>query len=504
MADEAAGERLPTIWLVDEELYNVNTTEQIRRFCSRIQFVPYSFKDLKDLDHVKFLAMYCLNMLKLERDRSRFWSKAHQEEGFLIHQAGRSNKFLTPMILAYLRGLHDHSYNWAKAILHGLRTEILFMQSKASSNEDGKTIPVVWAPCFVHILFGLRCTLFVGTPLEEAKGWVGWTHVTKDTDMSLAQLHSKFPKLITSLDDLRQRCKLPEEIPIASLEQPVSTRRPHAEDKQPEEIPIASLEQPISSKRPHAEDKEHGLPSTKKNKLPSTKRQSTKELTAHLRRDIAQVINSHLLLYVQARIQRHSAATDTWKKAYEDQLSKVRELQETNDGLREKLVAKDAKKSDVHALARTEVQRELEELKRSVTKLEVFKRSVTAKEKAAEETYLQKLALVQTELEEYKRSSEASIKRLEEEASRLREALAAKESAVQALENAHQKEISTLKATCQKYKTSLDGEIWTNADLHARVLNLQDELNACYPTPEDLISSSTPELGTIITDSLWS
>ncbi|KAL2649404.1 hypothetical protein R1flu_017532 [Riccia fluitans] len=64
MADEAVGRRLPTIRLRDEELYNANTTEQIRRFRSRIQFVPYSFKELKDLDHVKILAMYFLNMLK--------------------------------------------------------------------------------------------------------------------------------------------------------------------------------------------------------------------------------------------------------------------------------------------------------------------------------------------------------------------------------------------------------------------------------------------------------
>ncbi|KAL2631578.1 hypothetical protein R1flu_016264 [Riccia fluitans] len=71
----------------------------------------------------------------------------------LFWSAGRSNRFLTPMILAYLRGLHGHSYNWAKAILHGLRTKILFLQSRARSNEGGKTIPVVWAPCFVHILF---------------------------------------------------------------------------------------------------------------------------------------------------------------------------------------------------------------------------------------------------------------------------------------------------------------------------------------------------------------
>ncbi|KAL2613874.1 hypothetical protein R1flu_025566 [Riccia fluitans] len=311
--------------------------------------------------------------------------------------------------------VYGYSYNWTKAILHGLRTKILFLQSRARNNEGGKTIPVVWAPCFVHILFGLDVLSLLGTPLQEAELWVGWTHVTKDTDMSLAQLHSKFPKLITSLSDLRQRCKLPEEIPIASTEQPQSTRRPRAEDKQPEEIPIASPEQPVSSKRPHAEENKRGLSSTKIHKiskppnvsiplptplpintivtdklgqLPTTESQSKKELTAHLRRDITQVINSHLLPYVQARIQRHFAAIETWTKAYEDQLSKVRELQETNDGLRGQVAAKDAEKSTVHALARTEVHRELEELKRLVTKLEDFKRSMTAKEKAAEEIHV--------------------------------------------------------------------------------------------------------------------
>ncbi|KAL2621407.1 hypothetical protein R1flu_001612 [Riccia fluitans] len=246
MVDEAAGRRLPTIRLMDEELYKANSTEQIRRFYSRIQFVPYSFKELKDLDHVKISAMYCLNMVKY----------------------------------------------------------------------------------------------------------------------------------VTSL----QRHYVPEDI----------------------------------------------------------------------------------------FLWRHSAAIDTWKKCYEDQLSKIRELQETNDGLREQLAAKDVEKSDVHALAQTKVQHELEE----------FERSMTEKEKAAQETHLQKLVQVQTELDEYKQSSKASIKRLDKEASRLREALVAKESVVQALVDAHQKEISTLKATCRKYTTTLDAKIGTNVDLHARVENLEDELNA--------------------------
>ncbi|KAL2622644.1 hypothetical protein R1flu_002849 [Riccia fluitans] len=186
--------------------------------------------------------------------------------------------------------------------------------------------------------------------------------------------------LITSLDDLRQRCKLPEEIPIAS----------------PECKRGLETDQPGSTKKPRVEDNERELPSTKK------------------------VINSRLLPFVEVAFQRHFATIDTWKKAYEDQLSK-------------------------------------------------------------------KLAQVQTELDEYKRSSEASIKKLDEEDSHLREALVAKESAVQALVDAHKKEISTLKATCRKYEMTLDGEIGTNADFHARVQNLEDELNASKYTWEQAL-----------------
>ncbi|KAL2620934.1 hypothetical protein R1flu_001139 [Riccia fluitans] len=215
MADEAAGQRLPTIRLMDEELYHASTTEQIQKFRSRIQFVPYSFKEMKDLDLVKILAMYCLNMLKYIASLQRhcvpediflwdlknmdadgdprllvkgarggtniigwnkiavvFGAKHNDKEDFrsikvmhmtldkynpwaylpasvehnpnkklvsgqpyeevlyckdvapygptyhlmatvaeLFWSAGRSKRFLTPMILAYLCGLHGHGYN---------------------------------------------------------------------------------------------------------------------------------------------------------------------------------------------------------------------------------------------------------------------------------------------------------------------------------------------------------------------------------------------------------
>ncbi|KAL2642792.1 hypothetical protein R1flu_010379 [Riccia fluitans] len=384
MADKAMGQRLPTIRMMDEDLYKANTTDtrggtNVIGWNEIAIIFRAKHNDKEDFRSIKVMhttldkynprsylpvsieANPNKNLVSGQRYEEILYYKDAAPYGPIYHlmttvaelfwSQGRSNRFLTPMILAYLRGLHGHSYNWAKAILHYLWTEILFLQLRACHNEGGKSIPIVWAPCFVHILFSLRRTLFAGTPLEEAEGWIGWTHVMKDTNMSLAQLHSKFPTLITSLDDLRQRCKLPEEIPIASSERMDS----NAARKKIYYKRGSKTDQPRSTKRPHEKDNERGLPSTKINK-------------------------------------------------------------ETDDGLREQLDAKDAKKSNVHALARTEVQRELEE----------FKRSVKVKKNAAEETHQQKLAQVQTELEEYKRSSEASIKRLDEEASCLREALATK------------------------------------------------------------------------------
>ncbi|KAL2610062.1 hypothetical protein R1flu_028635 [Riccia fluitans] len=258
MADEAAGQRLPTIRLMDEELYNTSTTEQIQKFRSQIQFVPYTFKEMKDLDLVKILAMYCLNMLKY---------------------VALLQKHCVPKDI-FLWGLQNKDTEGDRLLVKDVRggTNIIGWNKIAIVLERSTMTQRISDPS------RLRRNLFVGTPLEEAEGWIGWTHVTKDTDMTLPQLHSKFPKLITSLSHLRQRCQLPEEIPIASPEQAVSTRRPRAEDKQPEEfvptspkqpvssqrpedIPIALPEQPVSSKRPRAEDKERGLPSKKKNKL---------------------------------------------------------------------------------------------------------------------------------------------------------------------------------------------------------------------------------------------
>ncbi|KAL2642826.1 hypothetical protein R1flu_010413 [Riccia fluitans] len=291
MVNEAAGQRLPTIRLMDEELYKANTMEQIRRFCSRIQFVPYSSKELKDLDHVKISTMYYLNMLK------------------------------------YVTSLQRHCV-----------PEDMFLWGITNTDIEAKR----WTQDMFHL-----------SPVSEHTH--GGHHESTSTELGRTLESIHFPTGAILGKDLHDTSNEDSPVKPPNVSIPVQ-----AEPSLLTPLPIFTI---VIGQPGH---------------LPSTERQSMQELSAHLRRDITQVINSHLLPFVEVAFQGHSAAIDTWKKCYEDQLSKVCELQATNDGLREQLVAKDAEKSDVHALARTEVQCELEE----------FKRSVTEKEKAAKETHL--------------------------------------------------------------------------------------------------------------------
>ncbi|KAL3680491.1 hypothetical protein R1sor_023447 [Riccia sorocarpa] len=132
----------------------------------------------------------------------------------------RSNRFLMPMVYAYLRVLYGHPYNWAKAILKSLKAEITYLQKEAWVPKDSqKTVQVVWAPVFVHLLYTFRHRLFAGTAVAEPEAWVCWRMMTKEGDMNLAALVDKFPTPIDDLSTLREGCKLtdPDDLPKYDL-----------------------------------------------------------------------------------------------------------------------------------------------------------------------------------------------------------------------------------------------------------------------------------------------
>ncbi|KAL3688139.1 hypothetical protein R1sor_014448 [Riccia sorocarpa] len=128
---------------------------------------------------------------------------------------GRTKRFSTPMVYAYMRSLHGNQTNWSKAILHSLKVEIGNLQRRAQSRESKAPFQVIWAPVLMQLMFAYRRSIFAGTTLEEAEGWVGWTHVKEDKEVTLLDLHTKFPSPITDLPSLRQRVKIPDTSPVA-------------------------------------------------------------------------------------------------------------------------------------------------------------------------------------------------------------------------------------------------------------------------------------------------
>ncbi|KAL3682981.1 hypothetical protein R1sor_001003 [Riccia sorocarpa] len=128
---------------------------------------------------------------------------------------GRSTRYTTPMVYAYMRSLHGFQTNWAKVILHYLKTEIQFLQKRARAPDNTKVIPIIWALVFVRILYTFRQTIFSSTSLEAADAWVSWIHMSKDGEIDGRALHTKYPNPIGDLKVIRKRCKLTDKIPLA-------------------------------------------------------------------------------------------------------------------------------------------------------------------------------------------------------------------------------------------------------------------------------------------------
>ncbi|KAL3681472.1 hypothetical protein R1sor_024428 [Riccia sorocarpa] len=128
---------------------------------------------------------------------------------------GRSVRFTTPMVYAYMRSLHGHQTNRSKVILHNLKTEIFFLQKRALQPDNSKPIPICWSPVFIRILYAFRETIFAGTELAWADSLVAWVYTSKDGELDLRGILNKFQNPIDDLKAIRDRCMLSDNIPVA-------------------------------------------------------------------------------------------------------------------------------------------------------------------------------------------------------------------------------------------------------------------------------------------------
>ncbi|KAL3688428.1 hypothetical protein R1sor_014737 [Riccia sorocarpa] len=154
-------------------------------------------------------------------------------------------RYLTPMVYAYLRALHGNPYNWAKVLLHGLKTEILSVQKESRNLDSRRSIQVGWAPVLVHLLYTFRERLFPNSPLASIDRWAQWRLTTQPGDLTFSSLTAKFMEPIADIDNIRELCKYEElkDEPKAT-ETPAQGKKTAARTKNP--VAAARSEEPGS------------------------------------------------------------------------------------------------------------------------------------------------------------------------------------------------------------------------------------------------------------------
>ncbi|KAL3696377.1 hypothetical protein R1sor_010453 [Riccia sorocarpa] len=280
MAPGFAGKCLPCVKLMEASILQEFNLQHHRYLRKMVEFIHYSFKELADLDRLEYSALSRLNLLNYVTriqclcvaDDVFWWSLFNtnvdgerllvrelngatcvigwheiqlafgavhdQRDEFrhikIAHKQFAGPRFTSAQVYCYMRSLHGFKTNWVKALLHGLRTEILFLQKRARENNDKckQIILVVWASMFLQILYIYRQTIFTWSTLSEAEGWLGSSHMSRDGDTDIHALVARFPSKMEDLREIREKCKLTDHIPIAS-----SVRDERADCAQPDSAP---------------------------------------------------------------------------------------------------------------------------------------------------------------------------------------------------------------------------------------------------------------------------
>ncbi|KAL3681623.1 hypothetical protein R1sor_024579 [Riccia sorocarpa] len=248
--------------------------EQIRcALTAMCAFVPYSFKELKDVDVVDFSAMRQFEILQYIASLQRhcvpsdvfflgiFNTDASDERLLITGADGRSNVIRWSEVMTAFGGEHSDEdefrgtkimhrqllpykpsaflpetveKNLNKGLVSGKDYEdreaapygptyylmTLIAEREARSAKDSrKTVEVVWGPVFVHLLYTFRHRIFAGTSYAESEPWVRWRMISKEGDITLTDLVEKFSVPITDINIIREKCKLkdPDELPEADL-----------------------------------------------------------------------------------------------------------------------------------------------------------------------------------------------------------------------------------------------------------------------------------------------
>ncbi|KAL3688426.1 hypothetical protein R1sor_014735 [Riccia sorocarpa] len=279
---EHPGNRLRTMELLDASIMSQYSSPFHLSLKSITDFVPYTYKDIKDVDLIEYSALRHFGMLPyitsmgrhcvpqllpykptdflpetVEYDVSEELGSGKDSQEVIYYREAapygptyylmmliaevfwsnfRGNRFLMSMVYSYLPALHGNPYNWAKAILKSLSLEITFLQN-------------------------------------EARAAVKHTRKNVQGDISPAELADKFHVPITNLHLIREHCTFKEidDLPQADLAMEVGKASTKMKEKKGEQ------EKAVHTSSSNSDDE--GMPLAKQRRTSNEQRPKVRVVT---------------------------------------------------------------------------------------------------------------------------------------------------------------------------------------------------------------------------------
>ncbi|KAL3695453.1 hypothetical protein R1sor_009529 [Riccia sorocarpa] len=342
MAPAFVGKRLPCVKLMEEQLSSSFASAPQGFLRKTAQFVPYSFKELADLDLLEFSALTAFKLIKYVTGIQRlcvpedlfwysFWNTDADGDWLLIKGCNGQTCVVGWHEIAVAFGASHSETEEFRAIKVNNKN---FSQYRAGdflietieTNAQRKLAPV-----FVKILYAFRETVFAGTPLATADSWVPWVHLSKEGDIDIRGLHAKFPTPIEDLKVIRDSCKLSDNIPIAepvngdARDVPTSTPTKDVDDEpvpQPKSHSSGSPDRQVARQDVRTRDADR---ETLKAEVKSLRGQlEASKVTTGAKQAKLEQENSDL----QERLQREKRASERFKEALQADMKKHANLEE--------------------------------------------------------------------------------------------------------------------------------------------------------------------------------
>ncbi|KAL3678932.1 hypothetical protein R1sor_021888 [Riccia sorocarpa] len=498
------GKRLPSIRLMEADLSDNYASAGTDFLKKTAQFVPYTFKDLADVDLVEFSAMTSMNMLKYGTSGSTCVVGWHEVSVAFGASHGEAEEFRAIKINNKAFSQYKPQEflpetmetNAQRKLVNGQPYEEISYYKDAASYG-----PTYYLMSIIAELFWCngRSTRFT-TPMVYAymrslatpEAWVSWVHMSKDGELDLKGLVNKFPTPIEDLKVIRESCKLTDNIPLAEsvaggpdgnaavMTPKLTVRKRARDDKEPDRV----VRTRVTTKGRSIVPAEAG-PSAPASS--PTESDSSGELVVFepIFHDFGQKMGPVLADVLSKNLQASfgpllvdAKAGQSLKKQLAELTTKLEESERGRTGLigqvealkRDLITCKEKATSELAASNGLRTQKELQQMKQesanaksSIAKLETdlkLARNDVATRTAGEENLKAQIKSLTGQMEALKAKSTAKVAQLQQQQAVLQE------------------QLQTEKLAVDRFKNAFNTEMQKNSDLDEQVVTLKAKIDS--------------------------